>query len=173
MNLFENEYDGELNFEITDKQVTEEKITMDLSAEYNGQTVGLQVSVPLLRRKMLFKSATFLKAGSPVILSSLGEQSDRFLQALDEIWNPDFEVEHAFSEEPVELEYSLLNKDLYDCLTEKNYLKLFADIDLETGDDFDNINMEIGFNFNLGRNRASFVEKKKELRDDFAALIMA
>ena len=44
MNLFEDIYDGELNFEIENYIIESEYISMDLLSEYQEKTVGLQVT---------------------------------------------------------------------------------------------------------------------------------
>ncbi len=173
MNLFEEIYDGELNFEIVSSEIGDDGIVMDLSAEYEGESVGLRVKMPIQQKKMIFKSFIFPDASRPMEFYSLGEQSDRLIKALDAIWHPDFEVEGKFDPNGAEIEYAILNKEFFDCTKEKTYTRLYYQLDLETGDSFDNYNLEIGFNFNLGRSRASFVERKRELRNDLIALLMA
>ena len=56
MNLFEDIYDGELNFEIENYIIESEYISMDLLSEYQEKTVGLQVKVPIQTKKILFKN---------------------------------------------------------------------------------------------------------------------
>ena len=173
MVLYEDIYDGELNFEIADFEIGTEEISMDLLSEYNGESVGVRVKMPIQQKRMLFKSFVFPDANRPMVFSSLGEQSDRLIAALDSIWNPDFEVDGGFDPNGAELDYAILNKELFDCTSEKTYTRLYYQLDMETGDAFDNFNLEIGFNFNLGRKRASIVERKRETRNDLIALLMA
>ncbi len=173
MNLFEEIYDGELCFEIADYTVEADFITMDLVAEYEGKEVGFQVRMPVQTKKMLFKSMILPDTSRGMEFISSGERSDRFIAALDTIWTPDFEVEGKFEANVVELDYSILNKELFECTKDKTYTRLYAEIDMETGDPFDNINTEILFNFNLSRKRASLIEGKRALRNDFLAMIMA
>lgn len=172
MNLYEDIYDGELNFEIENLEMSADAAVMDLVSEYKGEKVGLKVSLPLQTKRVMFKNITMLAVSKPIIFTSVGESSDRLVAVLDKIWNPDFEVEGKFSSQDVEIEYTILNREMFDCTKEKVYTRLYANIDMQTGDEFDNINMELGFNFNLDRKRASFVELKKVLRNDFLALIM-
>lgn len=173
MKLFEGTYDGELNFEIISSEIGADGIVMELFAEYEGEDVGLQVKMPIQQKKMLFKNFIFPDASRPMEFHSSGENSDRLIKALDKIWHPDFEVEGKFEPNGAEIEYAILNKELFDCTKEKTYTRLYYQLDLETGDAFDNINLEIGFNYNLGRNRASFVERKRETRNDLIAILMA
>lgn len=173
MTLIEEVYDGELNFEIVNDSIETDHISMDLVSEYNGQTVGLHVDVPIKSKRVMFKNLVFLDAAGTIEFSKIDEKSDRLIKALDELWTPDFEVEGGFSEAPVEIEFSVLNKEMFDCTTEKTYIRIYNDVEMETGDSFDDIHVELGFNFNLGRKRASFIEKKKAFRNDFLAMIMA
>ena len=108
-----------------------------------------------------------------VRFESDGEASDRLVRALGTLWDPEFEVSDGFTDGAAELEFSILNREMYDPMTDKNYLRLYTNIPMETGDSFDDINVEICFNFNLSRGRASIGESKREMRDDFLALIMA
>ncbi len=172
MNLFEHEYDGELSFNIENFSVESNEIIMDLYAEFEGKKLGLQVSFPIQSKRVLFKTMVMPDQTRPIIFSSLGECSDNFIGALDKIWMPDFEVSGKFEQNAVEMEYAILNRELFDCTKDKTYTRIYAQIDMETGDEYDNINMELGFNFNLDRKRASFVEIKRLTRDDFLALIM-
>ncbi len=172
MNLFEELYDGELNFAIENEIVEAETITMDLLAEYEGETVGFQVVFPIQTRRMMFKSMVMPSPTKPVLIKSLGECSDRLVSLLDKLWSPDFEVSGKFEEDAIEIEYSILNREMFDCTKDKTYTRLYAQIDMETGDEYDNINMELGLNFNLDRKRASLVETKRAMRNDFLALIM-
>lgn len=172
MNLFEELYDGELNFEIENEVIEAETITMDLSAEHEGEKVGFQVVFPIRTSRMMFKTTVMPSPTQPILIKSLGECSDRFVALLDKLWAPDFEVSGKFEEDAIEIEYSILNRDIFDCTKDKTYTRLYAQIDMETGDDYDNINMELGFNFNLSRRRASLVETKRAMRNDFLALIM-
>lgn len=173
MNLFEEIYDGELNFIIENYTIENDVITMDLMAEYEGESVGLRVAVPVQNRRMMFKSVVLPNISSPIVFTSLGECSDRFVAALDRIWAPDFEVEGGFTADAVEAEYAVLNREIFDCTKEKTYFRIYYTLDMETGDEFDNMNMELGFNFNLERKRASFIELKRQMRNDFLAMIMA
>ena len=172
MNLFEELYDGELNFEIENEVIESEIITMDLCAEHVGEKVGFQVVFPIRTSRMLFKTVVMPNPTQPILIKSLGACSDRFVTLLDKLWSPDFEVSGEFEEDAIEVEYSVLNREIFDCTKDKTYTRLYAQIDLETGDDYDNINMELGFNFNLDRKRASLVETKRAMRNDFLALIM-
>ena len=172
MNLFEQTYDGELSFDIENFSVEADMITMDLYAEFEGERVGLGVVFPIQTRRVMFKTMVMPDQTKPILFNSLGECSDRFVAALDKIWCPDFEVSGKFEESAVEVEYTILNRELFECTKDKTYTRIFAQIDMETGDEYDNINMELGFNFNLERKRASFVEIKRLTRNDFLALIM-
>ena len=172
MNLFNEIYDGELDFEIRNKAVDSDLITLDLYAEYDGEEVGLRVVFPIKANRFLFNSMKLPDISKPIVFKSLGECSDRLVTALDRIWSPDFEVVGKFEENDVEIEFAVLNREAFDVTKDKVYTRVYAQIDMETGDDYDNINMEIGFNFNLERNRASLVETKKIMRNDFLALIM-
>jgi len=172
MNLFEEIYDGELNFEIENEVIGTEEITMDLLAEHEGKRVGFQVVVPIQARRMMFKSMVMPNVSAPIVFRSLGECSDIFVSPKDRLWSPDFEVEGKFEDCDVEIEFSVLNKEIFDVMKDKTYTRLYAQIDMETGDEYDNINMELGFNFNVERKRASLIETKRTMRNDFLALIM-
>lgn len=172
MNLFEEIYDGDLNFEIVNEVIGAEEITMDLLAEHEGEKIGFQVVVPIQTRRMMFKSMVMPNVSAPIVFRSLGECSDNFVSLLDKVWSPDFEVDGKFEDCDVEIEFSVLNKEIFDVTKDKTYTRLYAQIDMETGDEYDNINMELGFNFNLERKRASLVETKRVMRNDFLALIM-
>ncbi len=172
MNLFENTYDGELSFDIENFTIETDEIIMDLFAEFEGKRVGLQVTFPIQTKRVMFKSMVMPDQTRPMFFASLGESSDQFIAALDKIWSPDFEVSGKFEENAVEIEYAILNRELFDCTKDKTYTRVYAQIDMETGDEYDNINLELGFNFNLERKRASIVEIKRQTRNDFLALIM-
>lgn len=172
MNLFEEKYDGELLFEIENAVIDDESVTMDLLAEYQSEKVGLQVILPIQAKRMFFKTFVFPNSTKPMKFCTMGECSDRFVKVLDKIWKPDFEVDGKFDPNPVEIEYAVLNKDVFDLMNDKVYTRVYAQIDMETGDPFDNFNLEIGFNFNLNRKRASFVERKRETRNDFLAMLV-
>ncbi len=173
MNLIEEIYDGELNFEIGNALIESDYISMDLCANYEDKEVGFRVKMPIQGKRVFFKTYVFPDTGRPMQFFSLGESSDRLIKVLEKLWNPDFEVEGKFDTNGVELEYAILNKDIFDCTQEKTFTRLFAYIDMETGDEFDNFNIEVGFNFNLSRKRASIVERKRETRNDFLAILMA
>lgn len=172
MNLFEQTYDGELSFDIENFTVEADAITMDLCADFEGEKVGLQAVFPIQTKRVMFKSMIMPDQTRSIAFNSLGECSDNFVRALDKIWSPDFEVSGKFETQAVEIEYAILNRELFDCTKDKTYTRIYAQIDMETGDEYDNINLELGFNFNLERKRASFVEIKRLTRNDFLALIM-
>lgn len=171
--LIGEEYDGELMFDIVSVEENDGFLHMEVAAEYEGETVGFCMSVPTLSRKMLFKSISVLDTAKPMVFSSAGEKSDRLVKVLDQIWKPDFIVSNAFSSEPVEIEYAVLNKEMFDYRTDKVYTRLYCQEDLESGDAFENFNLEIGLNFNADRKRVTIVEMKKEYRNDLLALWMA
>ena len=170
--LYYEKYEGEMFFDIENCNFGSEEYTFDLKADRNGETVGVQVSVPVMVRRSLFKTLKFVKPGGQVKFSSLGEESDRLICTLEELFKPPFKSSKKFSEQTETLDFSVLNKEMYELDSDKIYLKLFNGEDQSDFDEDEKINIELNFSFNFASKRASIIEVREGYSADLVAVLM-
>ncbi len=170
--LFYEQYDGEMLFDIESCEKTADRYTMVLKAQYNNEIVGFQISIPVIIRKSLFKVIKFVTPSSQVEMASIGEESDRFICALENLLKPVFQSTKKFSEQTETLDFSVLNREMYDVDADKIYLKLYNGEDQSDFEEDEKINIEMNFSFNLSTKRASLVEVRDGYSADLVAVLM-
>lgn len=170
--LFYDVYDGEMVFDIVDCQKSSDEYVLTLKSKYNNETVGFEVYLPIINRKSLFKTVTFVKPNDQIKFVSIGKPSDRFVCALEELLKPVYQSSKAFSEETEYLDYSVINREMYDINSDKIYLKVYNGEDQSDLDEDERINVEMNFSFNLGTNRASLIEVRDGYSADLVAVLM-
>lgn len=167
--LFFDKYNGEMFFDIVSCEKEADEYVMVAKAEYKGETIGFQFSVPVIIRKGLFKVVKFVKTGSQIKFSSIGEESDRFICALEELLKPTYKSSKRFSEEVETLDFSVLNREMYDLDTDKIHLKIFNGEDQSDFEEDEKINIEMNLAFNVQNCKATLVE----IRDGYSADLVA
>lgn len=167
------EYDGELFFSIINYELLGDACVMTLGAKDGEDYVGFKISVPLVTRRVLFKTMQFIIPTGVVQISSIGEKSDRLIATLAKYFNPSYEPSEGFTDEVVEVEYKLRNQGGYDLNQDKIYLKFFYD---ETQDEdlpaSERVHLNMNFSFNLSRESASLIETEEGYSADLIAFLM-
>ncbi len=171
-NLFYDYYDGEMFFDISDVNCTDEEYSFVISAQYNEKTVGARVVLPIIVRRSLFKTIKLVKNNSRLVFESIGEQSNNFVCALEDLLKPPYKSTKKFTDEPEGIDFSVLNNQLYELDTDKIYLKLYNADDQSDLEEDEKINLEMNFSFNLQTKKASLVEIKDGYSADLIAIIM-
>ena len=170
--LFYDKYEGEMFFDIENIETDSNKYKLTLSALYNGETVGFEISIPVVIRKSLFKTFKLVMPSGQVELSSSGENSDRFVCAIETLLKPAYKSTKKFSEQIETLDFSILNKELYDLDNDKIYLKIYNAEDQSDFEEDEKINLEMNFSFNLNTKRASLYEIRDGYSADLVAVLM-
>lgn len=170
--LFYDVYDGELTFDIVDCDKTDDLYEFVLKANYEGNEVGLKISFPIIKRRALFKSITLLNSGAQVEFSSIGIESDNLIVVLEQLLKPAYKSSGKFSENIETLDFSVLNREMYDIDSDKIYTKIFNGEDQTGLDEDERINCELNFTFNLSTMRASLIEVRDGYSADLVAVLM-
>lgn len=170
--LFYENYDGEMLFDISDIEVDNENLSFVIKSNYNDRTIGAKITIPVIVRRSFFKTVKLIKNSSQLIISSIGEESDAFICVLDELLKPGFKSSRAFTDEPEGIDFSVLNRELYDFDNDKIYLKLYNGEDQSDFEEDEKINLEMNFSFNLNTKRASLVEVRDGYSADLIAILM-
>ncbi len=170
--LFYEKYDGEMFFDISDIEFGNDEYSFTISALYNEKTVGAKVVLPVLIRRSLFKTVKLVKNNSKLTFVSIGEESDNLVCALEDLLKPAFRSSRRFTEEPEGIDFTVINKQMYELDTDKVYLKLYNGDDQTDLDEDEKINLEMNFTFNLQTKKASLVEVKDGYSADLVAIIM-
>lgn len=173
MHLIDEEYDGELRFSIIESEILADACVLTLGAYDGEELVGFKISIPMMTKKMLFKTFQFILPRGVATFSSIGKKSDRLIEALKTYFKPNYEPTDGFTEEPVEIDYKLRNQGAYDINQDKLFLRLFydeeQDADLPKNE---RIHLSIDFSFNLSRERASLIEVKEGYSADLISFLM-
>lgn len=173
VHLIDEEYDGELRFSIIESEMNADSCVLTLGGYDGDELVGFKISIPMMTKKMFFKTFQFIHPTGVVTLSSIGKKSDRLIQSLKTHFNPSYEPTDGFSNEPVEIDYKLRNQGAYDLSQDKLYLRLFydeeQDADLPASE---RIHLSMDFAFNLNRETASLIEVKEGYAADLISFIM-
>lgn len=167
--LFYETYDGEMLFDIESLEKANDKYSFVIKSNYNGTVIGLKIEIPVIVRKTLFKTVKFLRPNGKIDFSSIGEPSDAFIKTIEELFKPQYSSSGAFSEETESLDFSVLNREMYDLDNDKLYIKIFNGEDQSDFEEDEKINIELNFSFNFATKRASLVE----VRDGFSADLVA
>lgn len=170
--LFYDKYEGEMFFDIEDIEKGSEEYSFTIKAEYDGRVVGARVSVPVIIKRSLFKTFKFIKNNSQLKIMSIGEQSDAFICALEDLLKPSYRSTKRFSEQPDAVDFSVLNREIYDIDTDKIYLKIFNGEDQSDFEEDEKINLEMNFTFNFSSKRASLIEVRDGYSADLIAVLM-
>ncbi len=171
--VVEDEYDGELRFSITDSVVESDSITMTLGAKDGDELIGMKVIVPLITRRMLFKSISLIPPNGSVKIKSIGEKSDRLIQTLVKYYEPAYPCSDEFTKDEVVIDYTLRNQGVYDIHQDKIYLKFYYDE--EQDEDLpkdERVHLNMNFSFNLSRETAGLVETKEGYSADLLTFLM-
>ena len=173
IHLIDEEYDGELRFSIIESEISADACVLTLGAYDGEELVGFKVSVPVMTKKMLFKTFQFIHPNGVVTFSTIGKKSDRLISSLKKYFNPAYEPTDGFSNEAVEIDYKLRNQGTYDLKQDKLYLRLFydeeQDADLPKNE---RIHLSMDFAFNLSREMASLIEVKEGYAADLISFLM-
>jgi hypothetical protein len=175
INLIGENYDGEISFDISDVETKDKAIEFVIKAEYKDQTVGARVKVPFEKKRSLFKSYTMIDPSRPLEFSSIGDESDRLIVALNEILCPDFPSSKKFSEQPAVVDFFIVNTSIYDPLTDKVYLRIFYDDDSGAEQEVERsekVRLEMNFSFNIERKKAALIESEKGYSADLVTILM-
>jgi len=172
VDLFYDNYDGEMFFDISDIESGETEYAFTLKANYNDKTVGVRVILPIIVRRSLFKTVKLVKNNSKLIFESIGEESDNFVCALEDLLKPAYKSTRKFTDEPEGIDFSVLNRQLYEFDSDKIYLKLFNGDDQSDLEEDEKINLEMNFSFNFQTKKASLVEIKDGYSADLVAIVM-
>ncbi len=174
IDLFYDNYDGEMLFDISDVEKDAEGISFVIKANYNDSVVGAKVFVPTITRKAFFKTITFLKNDAQLCFSSIGEQSDNLIVCLEQLLKPKYKSSKKFTDQPEGIDFTVLNNNLFDINldADKVYLKLYNAEDQSDYDDDERIYLEMNFSFNLSTKRASLVEVRDGYSADLVAILM-
>lgn len=172
IDLYLNKYDGEMFFDISDVEYESDRVSFVIKANYNDKTVGAQVEIPLISRRSFFKSFTLIKNPGQLYISSIGEESDNLICALEELFKPSYKSSRKFAEDSEGIDFAILNRELYELNTDKIYLKLYEAEDQSDFDDDEKINLELNFTFNFSTNRASLIEVRDGYSADLIAILM-
>lgn len=170
--LFYDKYQGEMFFDIENVEKSNNEYSFDIKAVYNGAVVGARICVPVLIRKSLFKTFKFVKINDRISITSIGQESDALICALEDLLKPEYRSTKRFSEEPDDIDFSVINKEVYDLDNDKIYLRLFNGEDQSDFDDDEKINLEMHFTFNLSSKRASLIEVREGYSADLIAILM-
>lgn len=167
------EFDGELRFSIINKEITSDSCVLTLGAQDEDSIVGFKIEIPIVSRRFGFKLIQLVRPSGVVSISTIGEKSDLLINTLVKYFHPSYSVGEGFTDDVVEIDYSLQNKGAYDLNLDKIYLKLFYDE--EQDEDLpkdERIHLNLTFSFNLSREIASLVENKKGYSADLVAFLM-
>ena len=111
----------------------------------------------------------------PLEFSSIGDESDRLIVALNEILCPDFPSSKKFSEQPAVVDFFIVNTSIYDPLTDKVYLRIFYDDDSGAEQEVERsekVRLEMNFSFNIERKKAALIESEKGYSADLVTILM-
>lgn len=173
ISVIQEEYDGELRFSIVDSNVVPDACILTLGAQDEDNIVGFKIEIPLISKRMGFRSFQFVRPSGTVKFSSIGEKSNKLIATLVKYFKPSYEASDEFTDDLVEVDYVLQNKGAYDLNQDKIYLKLYYDE--EQDEDLprnERIHLEMSFSFNLSRETASLVETHEGYCADLIAFLM-
>ena len=171
--IVHEEYDGELRFSIIESEITGNACILTLGAKDGEEFVGFKIEIPVLCKRSGFKLFQMIYPTGTVKISSIGEKSDRLISTLVKYYQPGYETSGLFTEDAVEIDYSLCNKGAYDLNQDKIYLKLYYDEEQDEDLPKDaRIHLNMNFSFNLSREAASLVETKEGYTADLIAFLM-
>ena len=170
--LFYEEYDGEMLFDIENLKCDIDNYTFDIKAVYNGEVIGMNIKLPVIIRKSLFKTIKFVKPGAKLGFTSIGEESDRFVRTIETLFKAPYKSSGEFSEETETLDFSVLNKQMYDLDNDKIYIKIYNGEDQSDFEEDEKVNIELNFSFNFASKRASLVEVRDGYSADLVVTLM-
>lgn len=170
--LYIDKYDGEMFFDIEDIETGNEEYSFVIKADYKGKIVGARVTIPVLIKRSLFKVIKLVKVNEQLSITSIGEESDNFICMLEELLKPSYKSSKRFSDEPDAIDYSVMNREMYDLDNDKIYLRMFNGEDQSDFDEDEKINLEMYLTFNLNTKRASIAEVRDGYSADLVAILM-
>lgn len=170
--LFFDKYDGEMFFDVSDVEKETDSYSFVIKAQYNGDTVGARVIIPVLTRRSLFKTLKIIRPDAQLRFVSIGEESDGLICAFEDLLKPAYRSTRKFSDEPDPIDFSVLNRELYDLDADKIYIRLYNGEDQSDFDEDEKINLEMNFTFNLSSGRASLIEVREGYSADIIAVLM-
>ncbi len=170
--LFNEKYNGEMFFDISDVDCNQEECSFNITASYGEKVVGARIVIPIIVRRSLFKTIKLVKNNAKLYLESIGQESDNLVCALEELLKPQYKSTKRFTDEPEGIDFSVLNRQLYEFDSDKVYLKLYNGDDQSDLEEDEKINLEMNFSFNLQGKKASLVEVKDGFSADLVAIIM-
>ena len=172
IDLYLEKYNGEMFFDISDIESDNEYLSFVFKATYNNKVIGAKITIPVVIKRSFFKGTKLLRDSGSLTISSIGEESDNFICALEELFKPDYKSTRKFTYEPEPIDYVVLNRGLYEFAEDKIYIKLCNNDDQSDFEEDEKINLELNFSFNLSTNRASLVEVKDGYSADLIAILM-
>ena len=171
--VIEEEYDGELRFSIIESVIGPQACVLNLGGYDGDELVGFKIEIPLMTKRLAFKTYLFILPSGVVKCSSIGDKSDRLIGTLAKYFQPAYEPSEGFTEDPVEIDYTLRNQGSYDINQDKIYLKLYYDE--EQDEDLpksERVHLNMNFAFNLSRETASLIETKEGYTADLITFLM-
>ena len=124
IDLYLEKYNGEMFFDISDVESDNEYLSFVFKATYNNKVIGAKITIPVVIKRSFFKGTKLLKDSGSLTISSIGEESDNFICALEELFKPDYKSTRRFTDEPEPIDYVVLNRGLYEFGEDKIYIKL-------------------------------------------------
>ena len=166
------EYEGELRFSIIEQNITPDSCTLVLGAKDEEELIGFKIEIPVVTRRVGFKLMQFVAASGAVTFSSIGEKSDKFIGTLVKYFKPAYDVEPAFSEDAVDVDFVFRNQGA-DLMNDKIYLQLVYDEEQNEGlPKEERVHLKLNFSFNLSRELAALAEVEKGYSADLVAFLM-
>ncbi len=170
--LFYEQYDGEMLFDISDIETSNNELSFIIKALYNDKIVAARVTLPVIVSRALFKTVKLVKPSSQLAITSVGEESDNFICALEQLLKPPYKSSREFADETEGIDFSVLNRGVYNLDSDKIYLKLYVGEDQSEFEEDEKINLEMNFSFNLSTKRASLIEVREGYSADIIAILM-
>ena len=174
IDLLGEEYNGDFNFKIADYDYENDYLYLTLKADYNEKVAGIVIKVPVIIKKQLFKTLKVIDNTRKIEFESVDDECSKvLLTAFENVLKPDFKVTKKFTPDLAELDFQIENRQFYDMDSEKIYLKIYYDEeDTQDIPKDERIHIELKFNFNIPRMRATLSESKKGYTNDFLTVIM-
>jgi len=166
------EYEGELRFSIIEQNITSDCCSLVLGAKDEEELIGFKIEIPVVTRRVGFKLVQFVASSGVVTFSSIGEKSDRFIGTLVKYFKPTYDVESAFTEDAVDVDFVFRNQGA-DLRNDKIYLQLVYDEEQNEGlPKEERVHLKLNFSFNLSRELAGLAEVEKGYSADLVAFLM-
>ena len=170
--LYYENYDGEMFFDIDSLEFSNNEYTFDIKSNYNGNEIGMHISIPVIVSRSLFKSIKIIKPNGKITFETIGNESDLLVSTFEELFKPPFESSKSFSDAVETLDYSVLNKQMYDLDNDKVFIKIYNGDDQSGLEEDEKINIELNLSLNFVSKRATISEVRDGYSSDIVAVLM-